>query len=97
MVNYIFTPPAKKFLKKLKDKQLSKKFLDVISLICEDPYQAGEAKTGDLLGYYGYDIKHQSVHYELAYKIVEEEEQMVVILMCGTRENFYDELKRYLF
>ena len=69
-------PPAKKFLKKIKDKH------------------------GDLEGVKGYDIYYNKISYELAYTIeyVEGEDgvpKVVVVIMAGTRENFYDELKRY--
>ncbi|MBU4450714.1 MAG: type II toxin-antitoxin system RelE/ParE family toxin, partial [Actinobacteria bacterium] len=33
-------------------------------------------------------------NYELAYLISEIEGKMIVILLAGTRENFYEELKR---
>ena len=34
--------------------------------------------------------------YEIAYRIYEEDGKIVVLIMAGTRENFYDEQKRYL-
>ena len=59
----------------------------------EDPY-IGSKKTGDLRGIYGYDVKHSGVNYELAYRIYEEENRFIVVILAGTRENFYEELKR---
>jgi len=38
----------------------------------------------------------ENANYELAYRIYEEDGQMVVVILAGTRENFYDELKRYM-
>ena len=55
----------------------------------------GEAKVGDLIGVYGYDIYYNKTNYELAYTVEYVEDQIVVVIMAGTRENFYDELKKY--
>lgn len=57
----------------------------------------GDAKTGDLNGICSLDIHHNRTNYELAYKVSQlENGDMVVIVMAGTRENFYKELKRYM-
>ena len=55
MTEVKFLPPAAKFLKKLKDKKLKALYQEAIDKICED-HLAGELKTGDLAGVYGYDI-----------------------------------------
>ena len=83
-------PPAAKFLKKLKDKKLKSLYKEAIEMICED-YSIGEEKTGDLAGMYGYDI-----NYELAYRVRQLDDLIIIIIMAGTRENFYEELKRYI-
>ena len=88
-------PPAAKFLKKLKDKKLKSLYKEAIEMICED-YSIGEEKTGDLAGMYGYDIYYNKTNYELAYTIERVGEELVVVVMAGTRENFYDQLKRYI-
>jgi len=88
-------PKPEKFLKKLKEKPLKEKFYDAINKICENPY-IGEAKTGDLQGIFCKDIYHAGINYELAYAIVEEDGELIVIILAGVRENFYDDLKRYL-
>lgn len=85
-------PPAAKFLKKLKDKHLKALYQEAIDRILED-HTVGEAKTGDLAGIFGYDIYYNKTNYELAYTV---EEKVIVVIMAGTRENFYDELKRYM-
>ncbi len=95
MAQVRFLPPATKYLKKLKDKRLKDLYRETIDLICED-YTVGEAKTGDLRGIYGYDIFYNKTNYELAYKVEYEEDEIVVVIMAGTRENFYEELKRYM-
>ena len=90
-----FTGAAEKYMKKLKEKGLKKAFQEALEEISSDPY-IGELKTGDLAGVYCYDIYYSKTNYELAYKIYEEDGQMVVVILAGTRENFYDELKRYM-
>jgi len=96
MAEIKFMPRAKKYFKKLKDERLKKLYRNAIDLIAENPY-IGNPKTGDLKGLYGYDIFYNKTNYELAYIIeVMEDGEIVVIVMAGTRENFYDEIKRYL-
>lgn len=93
-------PPAAKYLKKIKDKRLKKLYSDTIKAILIDPF-IGDEKSGDLKGVRGYDIFYNKINYELAYTIeyVQSEEKdkpdIVVVIMAGTRENFYDQLKRY--
>ena len=90
-----FLPPAAKFLKKLKDKKLKALYQETIDKICED-HLAGELKTGDLAGVYGYDIYYNKTNYELAYTVEYVEDKVIVVIMAGTRENFYDQLKQYM-
>jgi len=49
-----------------------------------------------LAGIYGYDVFYNRTNYEIAYSIYEEDDKIAVVIMAGTRENFYHELKRYL-
>ena len=99
--NLRFLPPAAKYLKKLKDKKLKKLYQDAIDLILENPFIA-EEKMGDLKGIRSYDIYYAKTNYELAYTIEfvqvkgQDEPEMIVVIMAGSRENFYDELKRYV-
>lgn len=90
-----FTGAAEKYLKKVKEKGLKKVFQVALEEITRDPY-IGELKTGDLAGVYCYDVYYSKTDYELVYRIYEEDGQMVVVIMAGTRENFYNELKRYM-
>lgn len=90
-----FLPPAAKYLKKLKDKKLKFLYQQAIDLICED-YTIGTLKLGDLNGIYGYDIFYNKTNYELAYTVVHEENKIIVIIMAGTRQNFYESLKKYI-
>lgn len=95
MTEVRFLPPAAKFLKKLKDKQLKRLYQEAIDKICED-HTIGEMKTGDLSGIYGYDIYYNRTNYELAYMVEYIDDKIIVVIMAGTRENFYDELKKYM-
>ena len=89
-----FLPAAGKYLKKLKDKGLKEKFHEAIQTILENPF-VGEAKKGDLEGIFCLDIFYNKTNYELAYVVYQEENQVIVVIMAGTRENFYENLKRY--
>lgn len=95
MTEVRFMPPATKFLKKLKDKKLKALYKEAIDNIRID-HTIGEPKTGDLSGIFGYDIYYNKTNYELAYRVVFADNKIIVVIMAGTRENFYDELKRYM-
>lgn len=95
MARLILMPPAAKFLKKLKDKKLKRLYQEAIDRILAD-LTIGEVKTGDLSGIFGYDIYYNKTNYELAYLVEYQDGQVVVVIMAGTRENFYEELKRYM-
>ncbi len=95
MTEVRFLPPAAKFLKKLKDKKLKLLYQEAIDKIRED-HTVGEAKSGDLSGIFGYDIFYNETNYELAYRVEYVENKMIIVIMAGTRENFYNELKRYI-
>ncbi|MEZ3444444.1 MAG: type II toxin-antitoxin system RelE/ParE family toxin [Lachnospiraceae bacterium] len=95
MTEVRFLPPAAKFIKKLRDKKLKNLYQEAVDKIRED-YTVGEAKTGDLSGVYGYDIYYNKTNYELAYTVEYLENEIIVVIMAGTRENFYDQLKQYI-
>ena len=42
------------------------------------------------------DIFYNKTNYELAYRVEYVENKMIIVIMAGTRENFYNELKRYI-
>lgn len=94
MTEVIFLSPAAKFIKKLKDKKLKALYQEAVDKIRED-HTVGKVKTGDLSGVYGYDIYYNKTNYELAYTVEYVEDKVVVIIMAGTRENFYEQLKQY--
>jgi mRNA interferase RelE/StbE len=90
-----YSGAAEKYLKKIKDKQLREAFKTAIDKLKKDPY-IGTQKAGDLRGIFGYDVKYNKTSYELAYRIYEDDGNLVVVILAGTRENFYDELKRLI-
>lgn len=90
-----FSPKAEKFLKKIKDKKLKEAFHEAIIKIAKNPF-IGQAKKGDLSGIYGYDVYYNKTNYEISYGIYEEQNKKVIVILIGTRENFYNELKKYI-
>ena len=93
MYKVSYSKSAERYFKKLKDKKLLETFRKVINELSVNPY-IGSQKTGDLKGLYGYDVRYASTNYEVAYRIYEDDEKLVVVILAGTRENFYEELKR---
>jgi mRNA-degrading endonuclease RelE of RelBE toxin-antitoxin system len=89
--------PAKQFFKKIRERQLANLFKEKISTLQADPYATGDKKGGDLPGVYTVRMNYQKTEYRIAYYIEEnDEEPAVIIIMAGTREQFYQELKRYI-
>ena len=95
MYDVSYSKAAERYFKKLKDKHLLAAFKVAIDKIKVNPY-IGKQKTGDLNGFWGYDVNYAKINYELAYQIYEESGKFVVIILAGTRENFYTELKRLI-
>jgi addiction module RelE/StbE family toxin len=85
---------VKKYLKKLKNRELKEKFLDVIfDELAVDPY-IGEQKHGDLKGYWSYGFTYAKTAYRIGYTI--RENKILPILIAGSHENFYKEFKRII-
>lgn len=95
MYDVRFLPPAAKYMKKLKDKKLKTLYKEAVDIIRKD-YTIGQAKIGDLSGVYCYDIYYNKTNYELAYTVEYVDDRVIVVIMAGTREKFYQELKRYM-
>ena len=87
-----YSKTAERYFKKIKDRQLLKTYKNAIDKLKSDPY-IGTQKIGGLRSIYDYDVKYAGVNYELAYRIYEETGRLVVVILSGTRENFYEELK----
>ena len=90
-----YNSAAVKYFKKIKDQKLKSLYLNTINKLQSDPY-IGEQKQGDLAGIYSIEIYYNRTNYELAYRIYEKENKTVVVILAGTRENFYEQLRRYL-
>jgi mRNA interferase RelE/StbE len=88
-----FSIAVQKYFKKLRGKKLKNAFYEALHKISGNPYM-GTQKRGDPVTVYGYGVHYNGVNYELAYLISEIEGKMIIILLAGTRENFYEELKR---
>lgn len=95
MVKLVILPPAARYLKKIKDKQLKLAYQKAVDQILTD-HTLGTAKTGDLTGIFGYDIYYNKTNYELAYRVEYKDDKVIIVIMAGTRENFYEQLKRYM-
>lgn len=67
-------------------------FDDTIRKIVEGRI-SGEEKKGDLAGVFVYKFKVKSSLYLLAYRLITEELQLIMI---GPHENYYRDLKRFL-
>jgi len=50
---------------------------------------------GDLRDIYGFDVFYNKTNYEISYQIYPDK-YIIVIILIGTRENFYQELKNYI-
>jgi len=87
--NPVYLSSFEKDVKKV-DKPLKIKIKESVNEILENPYCADEL-VGDLKGYLSYHFKLQNLEYRIAFKI---DGNNVVFIKFGTRENFYEELKR---
>ena len=58
--------------------------------IAINPY-SGSQKTGDLSGIWSRGFTYAGTTYRIAYEI--EENMVIPVLLCGTHENFYEQLK----
>ena len=76
------------------DKPIRSKLMAILEKIVVDPF-CGDLLKGDLATIYSYHAKITGVEYRVAYQI-KEQEIVVVILQIGTREKFYQQLKKNL-
>jgi mRNA-degrading endonuclease RelE of RelBE toxin-antitoxin system len=90
-----FTGSAERYLKKIKEKPLKTAFETALNNILKDPY-LGELKTGDLTGIYCYDFYYNKTNYEIAYRVYENNDQVIIVILAGTRQNLYKELKKFI-
>ena len=95
MYEILFSSAAEKFFKKLKEKALKDAYKNALEKIRVNPY-LGQPKKGDLAGIYGFDVFYKGSNYEIAYTIHEQAGRKIIVLLAGSRENFYEQLKRYI-
>ncbi len=80
-------------------KRLPRNVAEIINVevrkIAENPY-AGERKSGDIKEVFVWKFKIFTLQYLIAYKIVEQE-KIIIILAIGPHENFYRDLKKFMF
>lgn len=85
---------VKKWKKKLP--QTAQEIINAeVQKIAENPY-AGERKSGDIKEVFVWKFRIFTLQYLMAYKIVEHE-KTIIILAIGPHENFYRDLKKFLF
>ena len=100
-----YKPPFSKFTKKA-HKPLQLAISDEVDEVCERPYD-GEAKVGDLLGFYVWKFKFNRQEYLIAYRppskevadtVSDLEIEFLVIdfYKVGSHEDFCEDLKRYI-
>ncbi len=95
MNRLVLSSSAQKFIKKISDKRLKDKIKLGLDKIRDD-YTVGSRKTGDLRGFWSLDIFYNKTNYEICYEVIEDDGKVIIVVMIGTRENFYKELKRFL-
>ncbi|PKM79581.1 MAG: plasmid stabilization protein [Firmicutes bacterium HGW-Firmicutes-14] len=91
MFTVIIPNSVKKDIKKL-DKPVISKILELLENLGQNPFQ-GSPLTGHFSNLLKLELKHKGINYRIAYQINEDKIE-IYILHVGTRENFYDELKR---
>ena len=90
-------PQAQRYLKKIQDKRLNEIFAECIEKIRLNPLEVGEAKVGDLKGFYTYNFRYQKTDYRIAYSVKENADgTLTIIVTIGKRKNFYRDLKNYI-
>lgn len=95
MTELRYSPAAARYLKRIRDRALKKKFEESLNGIANNPY-AGDEKTGDLAGVWTWGFRYSKTDYRIAYTIEEVDGHLVVVIMAGTHENFYEALKKYM-
>lgn len=83
---------VKKYLKKIKDKRFKALIVKTIFEDIANHPDHGRAKTGDLTGIYVWNLTYQKTAYRIAYTF--EDQKLIVIVLAGSHENFYNKLKQ---
>jgi len=88
------SPRAKKQYKKF-DAHIRQKIRTKLLELEEDPSEKGSLLFGVSPGLRKINIFHAGAQYRAVYDIAKEENEVLVIFI-GSRENFYKELRRFL-
>src|SRR5699024_6470273 len=95
MTNYELEllPKAKRNVKSLKRQpQLFNLIKENFHLLTQNPF-IGHQNKSDLQGVYSIDFQYEKATFEIAY-VIDDEMKVIIIILIGSRENFYNELKR---
>jgi len=82
------------YLKKLKERPLKQTFITIIYDLIANTPTTGNQKKGDLAGIYVRSFKYKGAQYRIAYTITTQ--RLVLLLIAGTHEKFYQQLRSYL-
>ena len=91
MYEIYFGSAVKKDLQKL-PKNIQNKVHEIFFLLLNNPL-LGSALKGEFLGYSSYHFKETKTDYRIIYEI-KDAELVILIILVGTRENIYRQLKR---
>lgn len=91
------TKKLERLLRRLEKKQktLLESYHEQVKIIIKDP-KAGSYLYGDLGGYHSWDWVLKGVSLRICYKVIESDKH-VYLVYFGTRENFYQEVKKYIY
>lgn len=87
----VMAPSAHRRYKKF-EPQLKRKVREEIGALAEEPHRYQELR-GPLKGIRSYHFHHEKTHYRIAYRIVEDRDQIEIVLV-NSRESFYQALRR---
>ncbi len=93
MYEIYFGTAVRKDLKNL-SKNIQNKVEEIFILLSKNPL-IGDSLKGEFLGFFSYHFKTQNTEYRIIYDI-KDKELIVLIVLVGTRENIYKQLKRRL-
>lgn len=88
----VLSSSAEKDLKRL-DRQSQRESLKALADIAENPYQVGQRLTGAMAEFWSYHYSIVGSQFRIAYEI-RGEKLIIYVLQIGSRENFYQILRR---
>ena len=95
---YSLTKKMERLLKAIRKKSphLHAQLSDAQESIVKDLLAVGKLLKGDLKGLMSYDFNFKGIGIRICY-VVQTKDKHITFVFCGTRENFYREVKNYLF